>query len=190
MQDLDQLLTKATDALRKAQESIISVTDQNTVQSIKEPVASGNLYFKQSKGLVLLNPLESKLELKKEKSIKIKDTSAGPDWFHMPAIEMTDEVKKDLHIIKNRGVLDPKRHYRKEKLGVSPFVQIGTVIQGPTEYYSSRLLKKERGENIVQELLADAESNRYFKKKYLEIQDKKSRFTKRKVYKRKGRKTF
>lgn len=186
MQDLDYLLAKATESLTKAQESHISIKEKDVAEDEPE-----NLYFNSlnSKGLVLLREtLKPALKpLQSRKQSEKKEKTAGPEWFNMPAMEITDEIKKDLHIIKNRGVLDPKRHYRKEKLGGSPFIQIGTVIQGPTEYYSSRLQRKERRENIVQELLADAEANSYFKKKYLEIQDKKSRFTKRKLgYKRKG----
>lgn len=105
--------------------------------------------------------------------------TAGPNWFNLPAPDMTDEVKKDLHILRSRGVLDPKRHYKKETLGESKFFQMGTVIEGPTEFYSSRLVRKDRRNHIVEELLADQESRSYFKKKYSEIQDKKSKFTKR-----------
>lgn len=108
----------------------------------------------------------------------------------MPAPELTEEIKKDLHILKSRGVLDPKRHYKKNTLGTPKFFQMGTIIEGPSEYYSARINKKDRKDHIVEELLADQASRSYFKKKYLEIQDKKSRFTKRQVYKRKGRKWF
>ena len=110
---------------------------------------------------------------------KLKVETAGPNWFNLPAPDMTDEVKKDLHILRSRGVLDPKRHYKKETLGQSKFFQMGTVIEGPTEFYSSRLVRKDRRNHIVEELLADHESRSYFKKKYAEIQDNKSKFTKR-----------
>jgi hypothetical protein len=190
MQDLDYLLTQATDSLLKAQESQISLKENDPLVSIQEP--QENLF--KSKGLVLLPISTASATFKSATTKELKkdfkkDPTAGPQWFNMPAIDMTDQVKKDLHILRNRGVLDPKRHYRKEKISNSPFVQIGTVIQGPTEYYSSRLQNKERGDNIVEELLKDAGSNQYFKKKYLEIQEKKSRFTRRKVYKRKGRRS-
>src|SRR6476646_8531531 len=72
--------------------------------------------------------------MKKEKNTK----TSGSQWFDMPAIEMTEELKKDLSVLQSRGALDPKRHYRKEKIGATPFIAIGTVIEGPTEYYSAR----------------------------------------------------
>jgi len=49
---------------------------------------------------------------------------------------------------------------------------MGTIIESPTEYFSARIKKKDRKETIVDELLADNRSRDYFKKKYLEIQDK------------------
>lgn len=71
-----------------------------------------------------------------------------------------------------RNVLDPKRHYRKEtgKSQAPEFSQIGTIIEGPTEFYSARLTKKERKKTLVDEILeAERESGR-FKRKYDEIQ--------------------
>ena len=193
--NLDDLLVKATKSLEESQ---ISFQNLNFSSSIQQ---DSKLYFesslKKTKGLILLKkdlpstsppkPTQTSTFTNSKKSKSLK--TAGPDWFNMPAMEITDELKKDLHVLKSRNVLDPKRHYRKEKLGNSPFIQIGTVIQGPTEYYSSRLVRKDRRENIVQELLADADAKSYFKKKYLEIQDKKSRFTKRKAFKRRGRRS-
>jgi hypothetical protein len=44
---------------------------------------------------------------------KEKDKSAGKNWFDMPAPEMTEELKRDLNILRMRNVLDPKRHYKK-----------------------------------------------------------------------------
>lgn len=39
--------------------------------------------------------------------------SAGRNWFDMPAPEMTQELQRDLNILRMRHVLDPKRHYKK-----------------------------------------------------------------------------
>ena len=95
----------------------------------------------------------------------------------MPAPEMTEELKRDIHILKSRGVLDPKRHYKKEDKRDLKYFQMGTIIQGPTEYYSSRLTRKERKETIVDELLADHASTSYYKSKMKDIQFKKGQFT-------------
>jgi Fcf2 pre-rRNA processing len=72
-----------------------------------------------------------------------------------------------------RNVLDPKRHYKKEKGPLPTYFQSGTIIEGNTEYYSARLTRKERKNTIAEEILADASSKAYFKRKYGEIQSTK-----------------
>ncbi|KND02824.1 uncharacterized protein SPPG_01905 [Spizellomyces punctatus DAOM BR117] len=125
---------------------------------------------------------------KKKKKIMEKET-AGPKWFDMPAPDMTEEIKRDLHILKSRAVIDPKRHYKKGTMKALPkFFQIGTIVQGPTEFFSSRLTRKERRDNIVDELLADNQAKSYYKRKFLEIQEQKNNFTRKGFKRRKDRK--
>ena len=85
-------------------------------------------------------------------------------------------MKRDLQLLKMRGVLDPKRFYKKDssKNATPPFSQVGTIIAGPTEYFSSRLLNKDRKRTLVEEILEQEKSNGGFKRKYNEIQDKKT----------------
>lgn len=42
-------------------------------------------------------------------------------------------------------------------------------MDSPLDYYSNRLTRKERKRTLVDELLADAEFNKYNKRKYREI---------------------
>lgn len=108
--------------------------------------------------------------MKKQKKIE-KDKSAGSSWFNMPAPEMTPELQRDLNIIRMRGVLDPKRHYKKNNSKKLPkYFQIGTVMSGPADFYSSCIPKSKRKGTIIDSLLSDAEFRRYNKRKYLEIQ--------------------
>ena len=94
--------------------------------------------------------------------------------FNMKQPEMTPEIKRDLQIIKQRSALDPKRHYKKDKWEIPKFFQMGTIIEGNTEFYSSRLKRKERGKTMVEELLHDDTTKKYFKRKYHEIQQTKT----------------
>ncbi len=73
-------------------------------------------------------------------------------------------------------MLDPHRHYRSDNTSaLAPeFFQIGQIIQGPTEYFSSRLPNKERRRTFVEEVLANEKSTSRFKKKYNEIQASKT----------------
>ena len=94
----------------------------------------------------------------------------------MPRTTLSPGVKSDLHLLKLRSVLDPQRHYRSE--GIRPsapeFSQLGQIIQGPTEYFSSRLPNKERKKTLVEEVLANEQFTSRFKRKYNEIQASKT----------------
>jgi Fcf2 pre-rRNA processing len=66
-------------------------------------------------------------------------------------------------------------------------LHMGTVIEGPSEYFSSRLSRKERKQTIVEEILGDKTLKDYSKRKYSEIQIEKS--SKKKMFKsKKGKK--
>ena len=71
-----------------------------------------------------------------------------------------------------RSVLDPKRHYKKEnaKAEAPEFSQVGTLIEGPTEFFSSRLLNRDRKKTLVDEILTAEGSTGRFKSKYNDIQ--------------------
>lgn len=75
-----------------------------------------------------------------------------------------------------RGVLDPQRHYKKEgsKRLAPDFSQVGTVVEGPAEYFSARIRNKERKRTFVEEVLEGESSTGRFKKTYGDIQYSKS----------------
>ena len=93
----------------------------------------------------------------------------------MPRTNLTPQLKKDLQLLRMRGVLDPKQHWRKDtrKNFVPDFSQVGTLVEGPTEYYSARLTRKERKQTIVEEVLGSTETNAKFKTRYNDIQTRK-----------------
>ena len=92
-----------------------------------------------------------------------------------------------------RSVLDPKRFYKKmdSKSDVPAFSQVGTIIEGPTEYFSGRINNKDRKRTFVEEVLAQEAKTGRFKSKYHDIQKKKTSgrtdFYKALKAKRKGR---
>jgi Fcf2 pre-rRNA processing len=102
------------------------------------------------------------------------DTSAGKGWFGMTPTAMTEEVKTDLAVIRNRTYLDPKRFYKSADKH-HKVVQIGTVVEGPTEYFSSRLTKKQRRSNFTDEIMADPSSADYAKNKFKQMSREKNR---------------
>lgn len=75
-----------------------------------------------------------------------------------------------------RNVLDPHRHYKKNtrKGKVPTFSQVGTVIEGPTEWFSGRINRKDRSKNFVEEELRNEQVTGYFERKYNEVQSSKT----------------
>ncbi|KAJ2993453.1 hypothetical protein NUW58_g1832 [Xylaria curta] len=96
---------------------------------------------------------------------------AGPQWFNLPATDLTPELRRDLQLLKMRDVLDPKRHYKKDTSRAIPeFSQVGTVIPGPTDYFSARMTKKDRKRTLLEDVLDTEATTKRFKSKYGEIQ--------------------
>ena len=102
--------------------------------------------------------------------------SAGSDWYNLPKTNLTAEMKRDFQLLEMRSVLDPHRHYKKDsrKGKVPAFSQTGTVIQGPTEWYSSRINRKDRAKNFVEETVTVERESGRFKRKYNDIQGAKT----------------
>jgi len=130
------------------------------------------------------------LDEKKQRKLAQKNVkeSAGKSWFNMPAPTITPEVKRDLQLLKLRNVIDPKQHYKtNDTKGVPKFFQVGRYIEGPTEFYSSRLTKKERKETFADELLSNSQLKSYRKRKYTEIQEQKQQGGKKSYKQKKNR---
>jgi hypothetical protein len=75
-------------------------------------------------------------------------------------------------MLRMRSVLDPKRHYKKEngKFKVPTYSQVGTIIEGPTEFFSGRIAKKDRKKTFVEEAMVQERETRRFESKYRDIQ--------------------
>ncbi|XP_071940193.1 uncharacterized protein [Coffea arabica] len=100
--------------------------------------------------------------------------TAGKHWFDMPAPTLTPELKKDLHLLKLRNAMDPKRHYKKgdsRSKTLPKYFQVGTIIESASEFYTGRLTKKERKATLADELLSDSNLAVYRKRKVQEIEE-------------------
>ncbi|RVD88118.1 uncharacterized protein DFL_002314 [Arthrobotrys flagrans] len=161
-------ITSITESARKATASSSSASRLHAKKSVELPFMRVDDPAKVEKS-------------KKEKEEK----TAGPNWYNMPATAVTPEIKRDLQMIKLRNVLDPHKHFKGDdwKGKIPKYFQMGTIIEGPTEYYSARMNKKDRKKNIVEEILSSSGSKSRFKKKYQEIQARK-RSGKKEFYKK------
>jgi hypothetical protein len=79
------------------------------------------------------------------------------DWFELRAPELTDGVKRELAVLRNRSYLDPKRHYKtvREDRTVPTSFAIGTIVESGGADPSRRLTRSERRPNLVDSLLGD-----------------------------------
>lgn len=58
-------------------------------------------------------------------------------------------------------------------MNVPEFSQVGTIVEGATEFYSGRIENKKRKRTFVEEVLAGEQQTGRFKRKYGEVQSQK-----------------
>jgi len=124
---------------------------------------------------LLIKPKKKKLnEIKRQKMNGTFRWDSGDGWFGMKTAKMTPELALDLKVLSMRNYLDPKRFYKNTKPDEDEpkFFQVGTVIDSPADFYSSRIPMKMRKKTFVDELLADQSFRAYTKRKYGELQAK------------------
>ncbi|KAJ5628378.1 hypothetical protein N7490_010606 [Penicillium lividum] len=185
---IQQLLLEAEGRLRG---SDVQLTQDLDITSLSIPKLSSGTslepYVRQGDDIAtidsaqLVDPKQKELSnslhliQNAKKSTKEKAT-AGPQWFDLPKTELTTELKRDLQLLRMRSVLDPKRHYKKEngKAKLPEFSQVGTIIEGPTEFFSGRIAKKDRKKTFVAEAMAMERETGRFESKYLAIQSTKT----------------
>jgi hypothetical protein len=84
----------------------------------------------------------------------VKPETVGKGWFDFEPLVIDEKIKRDIKMIQMRNYLDPKRFYKNpDKMG--KVLHVGTVIEGPSEYFSSRMSRKERKQTIVEEILGE-----------------------------------
>ncbi|XP_061351075.1 rRNA-processing protein fcf2-like [Gastrolobium bilobum] len=140
-----------------------------------QPEASSRTLWKPNSELVdgLFVPPNDPRKLNKLLRKQVKDT-AGKNWFNMPAQTITPELQKDLKLLKLRGAIDPKRHYKKgdsKSKTLPKYFQVGTIVDSPLDFFSGRLTKKERKASLADELLSDQNLAAYRKRKVREIEE-------------------
>ncbi|KAM3504180.1 hypothetical protein MY11210_008451 [Beauveria gryllotalpidicola] len=126
----------------------------------------------------------------KTSNAKTKD-SAGSNWFDLPKTVLTPEFKRDWQVLRMRGLLDPKHQKKALRTEAPKYSQVGQIIEGPADFFSARLARKERRQTILGEVMKD-DSNDKLKAKYATIQKKKTSgkkafYQKLVVQRRKGR---
>ncbi|RXM33491.1 Deoxynucleotidyltransferase terminal-interacting protein 2 [Acipenser ruthenus] len=120
-------------------------------------------------------PYKESLQQLRKKRREERAKTTGDGWYNMKAPEMTTELKNDLKALKMRSAMDPKRFYKKnDREGFPKYLQVGTVVDSPVDFYHARIPKKQRKRTIVEELMADSDFRSYNKKKYKQIMTEKA----------------
>jgi len=103
---------------------------------------------------------------------RARPDTAGAAWGHMPAQELTEDLKRDLQIIRMRNVLDPKKFYKSSdmKKELPKYFQIGTMIDG-VDNGGKRVRK---GGTMLQEIMGDEKIRRRTKDQFTKLQKKKA----------------
>ncbi|KAJ3772378.1 Fcf2 pre-rRNA processing-domain-containing protein [Lentinula raphanica] len=119
--------------------------------------------------------------LTKKQKKELKNRTAGPDWFDLPAPSESDlpRLYREVEALRLRNQLDPKRFYRKEEgegkgiKGLPRHFAIGKIITTDTPFGGAsgdNLTRAERKRTLVDELVDDAEMKRYAKRKFEDLQ--------------------
>ncbi len=113
-------------------------------------------------------------KIEKSRSLAEPKTS-GSKWFNLPAPILTPELKQDLRLMNLRGYLDPKHFMKRvsrqrQKAPFPKYFQVGTVVNGPADFYSGRLAHAERAETFAETILKDQNQKNYLKRKFVEVQ--------------------
>ncbi|KAJ7758490.1 Fcf2 pre-rRNA processing-domain-containing protein [Mycena maculata] len=119
--------------------------------------------------------------LTKRERKELKNQTAGPDWFDLPAPAEADlpRLYREVEALRLRNHLDPKRFYRKDEgegkgiKGLPKHFAIGTIITATTPFGTpsgDNLPRSSRKRTLVDELVDDAEAKRYAKKKFEDLQ--------------------
>eukprot|EP01083_Nonionella_stella_P001520 4380_1 len=92
--------------------------------------------------------------------------NAGKKWFGMGAGKLTPKNKMHFLMLKYRHMLyrDHKPTKVKEDF-VPKYFQMGTIIEGPTEFYSSRLKKRNRRSSWANEYLSNPTTKQWLEEK-------------------------
>eukprot|EP00826_Nyctotherus_ovalis_P003972 TRINITY_DN10824_c0_g1_i5.p2 TRINITY_DN10824_c0_g1~~TRINITY_DN10824_c0_g1_i5.p2 ORF type:complete len:128 (-),score=50.89 TRINITY_DN10824_c0_g1_i5:141-524(-) len=107
--------------------------------------------------------------------------------FNMPMKELDEEMKDVVRAVQLRSYITPHKYFNPHTTAKLPkYFQVGTVVAGPTDFRDKRLTKRERKQNLAEELLADDEALGYTKEKYKEVQTEREAISKRKMILRKA----
>lgn len=97
------------------------------------------------------------LSKKKQPGKRKAASNSGPGWFGLQSAPLTASNRRELEILQLQPYLmEQQRMKRPDRKGIPSFFQIGRVVEGAQEFYSSRIPKKQRQRSFIDELISDS----------------------------------
>ena len=95
-------------------------------------------------------------------------------WLDGNPSTLDKSIRRDLELLRMRNFIDPKRFYKANDNGKSApsRFMLGTVVEAPHEFLSSRLTKSERSSSIFQGALRDDGLRKYVSRVSVDVRRK------------------
>ncbi|CAL5975970.1 Fcf2_pre-rRNA processing protein [Hexamita inflata] len=114
------------------------------------------------------------------------DFEKQKEYFAIKEKEMTNELKAELMAVQLRHTTHKNAFQVDEKLDTK--VQFGRIIEGPSQFYSQRLKRKDRKNSMVDQLLDNNDDKMRAKLQEMHAREKEERITRYKTQVQTGRK--
>eukprot|EP01128_Nolandella_sp_AFSM9_P005169 TRINITY_DN2468_c0_g1_i2.p1 TRINITY_DN2468_c0_g1~~TRINITY_DN2468_c0_g1_i2.p1 ORF type:complete len:260 (-),score=63.33 TRINITY_DN2468_c0_g1_i2:311-1090(-) len=130
-----------------------------------------NLTLEQSSVSALPKSKSAKTREKRQKMGK----TAGKGWYDLQSPDMTPEIESDLKVIQLRGLVDSKTFFKRTTKELPKHFEVGKVIANPLDFFSEgRSKAKMHNKHFVDALLDDQKYKSHAKKRYRDIQNKRT----------------
>lgn len=97
------------------------------------------------------------------------DKTAGGKWFHMPATEVDDVVRRDVSLVNMRDAMSANRFYKRNSgIRELKYFEVGTVVRSAADFHTD-LTRRMRKRTLAEELAADADTRAWHKRKYKQV---------------------
>jgi hypothetical protein len=149
-----------SDSLSKELQALLTPSETNSKQAeVAKLLADKATLYKVIE--------ESSLPPLIKKRQKVKEETAGPNWFNMKAPEMTPELKQEVSALMLRRYVDPKHFYKKNDIEKPPkYFQIGTILDNPLEPRSQRVPKSHRAASLAEQMMGEDASIQFTHRKF------------------------
>ena len=149
--------------------------DGRSVRAVKHaPLKRSLLDAEQERDVASVVAAEAKPAKRKKKAGERPSTS-GESHFDLPNTPITPEIEKTFKLLEMRPYIFKDHTYKKSLKWKPPsYFGVGTVVDDAQDFYSTRVAKKERKQNLADEFLEDPALLEYVEKRQRIMDSKKA----------------